>query len=530
VQSTYHINPLRDIDLRAERQKIYAEQMRRNFSYFAREAWPHFDPAKLKWNWHLDAISAHLQAVSERRIQKLLINVPPGSAKSRFTCVLYPAWVWTKDPSWSTIMATYAVSLIQDHMLDLRRLLSCDWYRTTFNIKWQFQEDQNKALDFKNTALGRIMGIGVGGKGTGYRAKNIIVDDSLKAQDATSDTAKKEVQQWWTGTMKSRTNDPKNDTFIGISQRLAEDDWSGYRLAEGGWTHLRIPMEYELHPNCTCKNCISGVTAIGWSDPRQTEGELMFPDHWGVKQLADYKLDPISYAAQYQQDPLANTAGLVDFACFNKVWVRPGEPHMPIATTAKELDNIWDVQLIEQPPNENAMFWTWDRQIMVVDCTFADTKKSDKVAIGVFGKRGSNVYLIDLWWQQASFTQTTAAIKDLAARYPLVGGKYIEKAANGPAVTNYLQDEVSGLVLVQAKGSKESRFQAVVPFIQAKNLILPLHAPWRIKFIQELVGFPRAKNDDAVDITAYGLSELLIGRRTKSVIDSLTAIPFDNYS
>lgn len=43
---------------------------------------------------HVDAICAHLQAVIDGKIRDLIINVPPGHAKSLLTCVFWPAWAY----------------------------------------------------------------------------------------------------------------------------------------------------------------------------------------------------------------------------------------------------------------------------------------------------------------------------------------------------------------------------------------------------------------------------------------------------
>src|SRR5580692_7827273 len=43
--------------------------------------------------WHIQAICEHLQAVTDGRIKRLLINVPPGCCKSLLCCVFWPTWV-----------------------------------------------------------------------------------------------------------------------------------------------------------------------------------------------------------------------------------------------------------------------------------------------------------------------------------------------------------------------------------------------------------------------------------------------------
>ena len=45
-------------------------------------------------NWHIDAKCEFLQAVSDGQITKLVINEPPGMAKSLVSSAIWPAWDW----------------------------------------------------------------------------------------------------------------------------------------------------------------------------------------------------------------------------------------------------------------------------------------------------------------------------------------------------------------------------------------------------------------------------------------------------
>lgn len=82
------------------------------FKEFGRLAWPHVEPTPLAWNWHLDAIAEHLEAVAKRQIRDLVINVPPGSGKSRWASVLFPSWVWTFDPGRRFLCASFSEKLV----------------------------------------------------------------------------------------------------------------------------------------------------------------------------------------------------------------------------------------------------------------------------------------------------------------------------------------------------------------------------------------------------------------------------------
>src|SRR3546814_7552614 len=67
-----------------------------SFAEFVKEAWRIIEPGTpLKWNWHLDAMCAHLEAISRGQLRpRLIINVPPGSSKSTIVTVLWQAYEW----------------------------------------------------------------------------------------------------------------------------------------------------------------------------------------------------------------------------------------------------------------------------------------------------------------------------------------------------------------------------------------------------------------------------------------------------
>jgi hypothetical protein len=69
--------------------RVPAEKGRRRFRDFVGLAWPIVEPARsFIANWHVDAIADHLQAVTQGKIRRLLITVPPGHGKSLIVSVL----------------------------------------------------------------------------------------------------------------------------------------------------------------------------------------------------------------------------------------------------------------------------------------------------------------------------------------------------------------------------------------------------------------------------------------------------------
>lgn len=68
-----------------------------SLAQFVRSAWHVLEPSTpLLWNWHLDVLCGYLQALYDGRLRsrRLVINIPPGTAKSLVVSVFYPAWIW----------------------------------------------------------------------------------------------------------------------------------------------------------------------------------------------------------------------------------------------------------------------------------------------------------------------------------------------------------------------------------------------------------------------------------------------------
>src|SRR5437016_6336892 len=87
---------------------VRAEKARRSLKAFVMQAWPILEPStEFIEGIHIDAICAHLQAVTEGRISHLIVNVPPGHAKSLLTGVFWPAWVWIDRPQSRWLFSSY---------------------------------------------------------------------------------------------------------------------------------------------------------------------------------------------------------------------------------------------------------------------------------------------------------------------------------------------------------------------------------------------------------------------------------------
>ena len=57
---------------------------------------------------------AELQAVADGLVNRLMIFMPPGSAKSRYATVLFSAWLLSRRPNMKLIGASHTSELADD--------------------------------------------------------------------------------------------------------------------------------------------------------------------------------------------------------------------------------------------------------------------------------------------------------------------------------------------------------------------------------------------------------------------------------
>jgi predicted phage terminase large subunit-like protein len=477
-----------------ERQRRHraeeAERLRNDFAAFVRASWSVVDPAMpLIDNWHIDAISEHLQAIAEEQIRFLMINIGPGYAKSVIASVQFSAWLWARDPMAKVIAATYAKALTIRDSLRVRDLIDSQWYQDTFNPGWRVKREEKqgkaKVIDpatnawtwvktnedwLSNSVKGERRALSVGGAATGFRADGQIFDDLLNASDKHSKAARDTATEWAIKTMSSRFNDMRKGWRVVIGQRLHEDDPYGAMLATGDYVHLNLPSKFERERKC-CAWCIEHgpTTQIGFTDPRKEEGELLFPTLFTDKVIkqAEKDLGSYDFAGQHQQRPSPAEGGM-----FKRTFWR--------WYTREELPYI-------------------EMVVISVDCTFKRVDDADFVAIHVYGVCGARFYLLARRHEQMGFRATKDAIRILWDEFK-PSATLIEDKANGSAVIEELSREVPGVIAINPEGGKVARAWAAQPTVEAGGMFLPVAVEHQaIQVVDEAAEFPNGKHDDDVD-------------------------------
>lgn len=324
----------------AERERIArdAENIRarcQTLAGFVREAWHVLEPhTPLIWNWHLDAICQHLEAVTEGRINRFLANVPPGSSKSLLVSVFWQAWEWTKPHlrSMRYLATAFNDGPVKRDTRKCRDLILSEWYQSLWP---EVALTRTGETSFANDGTGTREGIAFGSL-TSQRGDRLIIDDPHSTETAESPADRIRTTRMFREGAINRLNDQERSAIVVIMQRLHEDDVSGTILKLGmGYVHLCLPMEFEPERRCT--------TSIGFTDPRENDGDLLDPIRFPRATIDKLKRDTTAYAyaGQYQQRPVAREGGLFKREWFVDKIIRQAPPgvrwvrHWDLAATKR---------------------------------------------------------------------------------------------------------------------------------------------------------------------------------------------------
>jgi predicted phage terminase large subunit-like protein len=219
-------------------------------------------------------------------------------------------------------------------------------------------------------------------------------------------------------------------------------------------------------------------------------GQPLNPEREGLTELAAMKRDLGTYGwnGQYQQDPTPPTGAVINIGWW-RFWKRKGptEPGRSIIL----------------PSRFDEILQSWDM-------TFKEKSDTDFVVGQVWGRRGSDKFLLDQIRGRMNFPSTITAIRAMTAKWPRARLKLVEDKANGPAIIDTLRGQIPGLVAVNPMGDKVARAYAVSPDIEAGDVYIPdpSECPWVGDFLSEWTKFPKGDNDDQVDAGTQALKRL----------------------
>jgi phage terminase large subunit-like protein len=501
------------------------EKCRVSFAAFVQEAWHVLEPnRRYVHGWLIDAICEHLEAVTAGLITRLLINVPPGSAKSLLVSVFWPAWEWGPKglTSYRYISSSFAETAVVRDVRKMRTLVTSDWYQR----HWPHVElTRFGELSFENTLTGTRDGVAFGSL-TSRRGDRLILDDPHSVEKAESQTDREKATRRFREGAVNRLNDQARSAIVVIMQRLHEGDISGViQEFMPDYVQLVLPMEYESGRHCE--------TSIGFSDPRRSDGELLFSERWGRQEVDNLKRDmeKFAWAGQYQQRPAPRGGGLFSYNGW-ELWSRS------IAVTyGRNESQFPDFDIIlgsldpaygEKQENDYSAFVIMGvfnnhhgvQQAMLMSCWQKRLPLADLVAEVIKGSRKLKVHrlLIENKGSGISVAQEVQRLtRDEEFAVQRIDPLNMDKVARAHALTHLWGEE-------EADGSIRKGVMWVPAQTQGNGAVWP--RDWAELAMSQMASFPKGKHDDIPDAVCQALKWL----RDRGLLKKSSEVEMENYA
>lgn len=419
-------------------------------------------------------IAEQLERVERGDIDRLMLLVAPRHGKSELASRRFPAYYLGRHPERQFISASASGPLAEDFGRDVRNIVASAEYRAIFDTT--LAEDSQARGRWNTAQGGSYYAAGVNAAIMGRGAHVFMIDDPFGTMaDARSETERRNVWNWYTGTVYNRLED--NGAIVLINHRMHEDDLTGMLLAQqaaGGdrWEVVELKPDLE-------------------------NGVALWPEKYPIEVLERIRRNTTAqdWSALYLQNPVPEEGSF-----FKSDWLKPYE---------------------KVPTRDTLTVYGGSDYAVTAD-------GGDFTVHAVVGLDPENrMYLLDLWRGQASSDKWIEAFCDLVLEWKPLG--WAEEAGQiraglGPFI-NQRQNERGAYVARETfptRGDKAIRAQSIRGRMALSGIYVPIHAPWYPEFRSELLSFPAGKHDDQCD--ALGLIGQLLdlmtaGRKPKKDVE-----------
>ena len=482
---------------------------------FIKAAWHVVEPGQpYVHGWHIDFICAHLEAITNGEVMddgtfynRLLVNVPPGTMKSLIINVFWPSWEWgpRNMPHMRYVCAAHSQELALRDSVKMRRLVKSEWYQMHWGDRVQLMSDQDAKGKFETTATGSRQATAFEGI-TGYRGDRVIIDDPHSVDGANSDAKRNTVTQLFKEAVTSRLNNPDRSAIVVVMQRLHEDDVSGVILSNSmGYDHIMLPMRYDP--------ARAFATKLGYADPREEDGELLFPDRFPLEVVErdERAMGPYATAGQYQQQPEPRGGGIIKDHWW-QLWEKREYP--PIEYVVAALDTAYTTKAendfsaltiwgVFAGSSDSKATRTTDRYGRTVELNVSYQSE----ALGAVPK----VMLMYAWQKKLELHELAEQVAQTCSRMR-VDRLLIENKAAGHSVAQEIRrlfgNEDFVVQMYDPKTLDKTARLYSIQHIFAEGMVFAPDKDWAEQVIRQCSVFPKGKNDDLVDTVSMSLNHL----------------------
>lgn len=462
--------------------RVQAYACKRSFYKFVETFWSTIISEDPVFNWHIQYLCDELQEMAHYIVGRkpkphdLIINIPPGTTKSTIATIMFPAWLWTQDPTLRIISSSYSQDVSIDQAQKSKDIISSEKYRRLYH-EVVIRRDKSGKGFYGNTAGGERYVTSTGSAVTGKHAHVIINDDPQNPKQAESEPLRTQAVEF-TKTLSTRKVNKKNTPTITIMQRLHEEDVTGYLLKNKAdrIKHICLPAE------------VSEYVKPAELKDRYVNG-LLDPVRLDADVLAEARIDLGSrgYAGQYEQTPTNAQGNIVKREWFGRISRANFEALRGNAVMHFFLDTAYS--------------------------EYSKKNENDPSGILAACRVGNMMYIYHAMKVWKAFPELIRFLPEYCASWgynKMRSTLRIEPKANGISVVDQLRAETHLNVCrtPSPRDSKATRLATASPKVECGRVML-VEGEWNEDFLDEVCGFPAQVHDEYVDILCYAIQYLI---------------------
>ena len=427
-------------------EKKIQGKAKNDFMSFVKCVWPEFIEGA-----HHRVIAQKFNDLANRKINRLIVNMPPRHTKSEFVSFLLPAWMVGRNPKLKIIQATHTGELAVRFGRKAKTLIDSEEYSKIFETS--LREDSQAAGRWETAQGGEYFAAGVGGAITGRGADLLIIDDPHSEQDAMSASAFDNAYEWYTSGPRQRLQ--PGGQIVLVMTRWSKKDLTGILL-----------------------NNQKEVKGDQWDVvefPAIINHEPVWPEYWKIGELESVKATlPVGkWNAQWMQEPTSEEGALIKREWW-QVWEKDELPHVEYVIQA------YDTAFLKKETADYSAITTWG--------VFYPNEDSKP-----------NLILMDSIKDRFEFPELRRVALD-QYNYWKPDMVIVEQKASGTPLTHELrQMDIPVMTFTPSRGNdKHVRVNTCAPLFEA-GLIWAPDMKFAEEVVEECAAFPHGDHDDLVD-------------------------------
>lgn len=427
-----------------------------------------FYPETIEPAAHHQLINAKLEKVEQGGLKRLMILMPPGSAKSTYASVVFPTYFMGKKRRRSVIGVSYGSDLAKRFGRKCRQVVRSDKYRQVFGA--ELSSDNKATDDWGLDNESQYMGFGLLAGVTGNRADGIVCDDPVKGrEDADSQLIRDKAWEAWLSDVRTRLK--PGGFIILIQTRWHEDDIAGRILPEdyNGESGLITGQDGEVWDVLSLPaECEHADDPLGRAIGEYLWTEWFSVEHWKQERRTQ---GARNWSSLFQQRPAPDEGTF-----FKREWFKR-------------------FNLGEEPATNKYL-----------SSDFAVSKsEGDFTELGILGVSvESDLYALDWWYEQETPDVWIDAELDLIKKhkpYAAFGEKGQIRKSIEPFLSKRSRERkiYCRFEWIARTADKMASARAFQGMASMGKVLIP-NTSWGDRLIDQLVSFPAGKHDDGVDV------------------------------